>query len=480
MSSLLLKTRNNNSYLLSRKNKTILYVDNELTSLISNDKTENDRALDYASRFYNYLVSHDFFSNVDYRNRYKLNLNEEDVKRSLANTFQITFEVTQSCNLRCKYCGYGEFYNNFDPRDNIQMESKTARAFLDYMVEFLNSDYNISYKSPVELNFYGGEPLLNFTLIKELVDYSKKLNLCKNYFNFGMTTNALLLDKYMYFLVENGFNLLISLDGNYHNNQYRVKSNGESTFNRVVQNIEKLKNKYPRFFEKKVNFNAVLHDLNSLEEIYDFFKSKFGKKPNISELNVNGIIPERREDFYKLFKNVITSLSRSKKASIIQEELFDKMPNSLGALQFIQSQHNSIFKNFNEFFSKQENNQILTGTCLPFSRKIFLSSKGKILPCESVGQDFQLGSIVSQQIDLDFKTIAEYYSRLFNQYSGTCFKCAMKGNCLECLISKNKRNSNRCDRFLKEEDFKEIGGIRMEFLENNPRYIAELKKIVLK
>jgi sulfatase maturation enzyme AslB (radical SAM superfamily) len=58
--------------------------------------------------------------------------------------------------------------------------------------------------------------------------------------SFAITTNGLLMEKYMNFLVENDFNLLISLDGNAKNNRYRVFKNGKPAFKKILENIRAL------------------------------------------------------------------------------------------------------------------------------------------------------------------------------------------------------------------------------------------------
>lgn len=83
-----------------------------------------------------------------------------------------------------------------------------------------------------------------------------------------MTTNAMLLDKYMDFLQEKEFRLLISLDGNEEGQGYRVDTRGNNSFPRVFHNIKLLQETYPEYFEKHVRFNAVLHNKNSVESIY--------------------------------------------------------------------------------------------------------------------------------------------------------------------------------------------------------------------
>jgi uncharacterized protein len=72
-----------------------------------------------------------------------------------------------------------------------------------------------------------------------------------------MTTNGMLLDKNMDFLVSNDFSLLISLDGDEFNNSYRVNKSGQNSYSHIIENIDKLKSMYPEYFNKRVNFNAV-------------------------------------------------------------------------------------------------------------------------------------------------------------------------------------------------------------------------------
>ena len=64
---------------------------------------------------------------------FKYKIKEEDVIISLANTRQITFEVTDVCNLNCVYCAYGKFYNNYDIRSNKKMDIRLAYSMLKYM-----------------------------------------------------------------------------------------------------------------------------------------------------------------------------------------------------------------------------------------------------------------------------------------------------------------------------------------------------------
>ena len=184
-------------------------------------------------------------------------LKGDHIKKSLANTPQITFEVTDACNLRCEYCGYGKFYADYDERKNRTLSEEKAIRFLDYLVELWESSLNTSVTQNVYISFYGGEPLMNFPFIQRIVKHLQESSCIARSFTFSMTTNAILLSKYMDYLQENKFNLLISLDGDEYNTSYRIDSKGKGSFGRIVKNIDLLKDRYPEYFEKHVDFNAV-------------------------------------------------------------------------------------------------------------------------------------------------------------------------------------------------------------------------------
>ena len=207
----------------------------------------------------------------------------------LANLTQLTLEVTDACNLKCKYCGSGDLYNDYDKRDNRIINIKAAINIIDYLVEFWNSSYNTFANKNVFISFYGGEPLLSMTFIRKIVSYIKNIECKYRTFKFSMTTNAILLDRYMDFLVENQFELLISLDGNEYNTSYRVDKRGKPAFKKIIKNVDCLFKKYPDYFNEKVNFNAVLHNRNSVEEIVMYIKNKYNKIPSIGELNNIGV-----------------------------------------------------------------------------------------------------------------------------------------------------------------------------------------------
>lgn len=230
------------------------------------------------------------------------------IEKSLANTPQITFEITDACNLKCEYCGYGKFYSDYDERKSQNLPIDWAISLLNYLKDLWQSELNTSHGQNVYISFYGGEPLMNIPFIKEVVSYIENLNCTTRSFIFNMTTNGTLLHRDMDYLVEKNVQLLISLDGDKYNTSYRVDHRGINAFDRILKNVELLREKYPDYFEQCVNFNAVLHNRNSVEEIYKFFKERYNKVPSIGELNNSGIRADKREEFNETYRSSTEAL----------------------------------------------------------------------------------------------------------------------------------------------------------------------------
>ena len=152
------------------------------------------------------------------------------------------------------------------------------------------------------ISFYGGEPLLNFSLIRDVVEYLEVSN--RNlHFRYNMTTNGMLLDQYMDYLVDKQFHLLVSLDGDFSENGHRVLHDGSSSFNRVFANVKLLQTKYPDYFKKFVDFNSVLSNLNDVSNLISFFQKEYGKTPSISEINPRGLDDCKIDTYRVMYKN---------------------------------------------------------------------------------------------------------------------------------------------------------------------------------
>ncbi|MEW5804554.1 MAG: radical SAM peptide maturase [bacterium] len=399
---------------------------------------------------YRLLQKNGYFREVDKSSK-TYRISAYTVRDSLANTHQIVFEVTGRCNLCCEYCGYGDLYSQVDKkRSTRNLDTKSAMRLIDYVLKLVVSPYNHSADKKLHISFYGGEPLLRIGFIKEVVDYVRS---CMGHgisLTLGMTTNGTYLRKYSDYLVKNNFNLLVSLDGNEKNNSYRLFHNGKPSFQVVLQNIKYLARTYPRYFEKRVSFNSVFNGRSTLSDVCEFFKSEFNMKPKIAEINLHGILQSKRAIFEKMYKSVVDALTEEAEGERYEEEMPSVFPRTNTAIRFVHRCNSAMFEDYDDLLDPVDNrSSYITGTCLPFAKKIFLSAGRNILPCEKVSQEFVLGKVEdSGEVAIDFESIAALYNGYYRKIEELCSNC-YNLLCPQCLFRMNIQDERvGCQDFL--------------------------------
>jgi uncharacterized protein len=412
----------------------------------------------------------------------KMYLNKQDIQTLLANVPKISFEVTDRCNLQCEYCGYGELYRDYDKREGKFFPAKNALNFLKYMSVLWNSPLRKSINDIVYIDFYGGEPLLNVKFIRHIIEYLEYESDSLANFTYTMTTNALLLDKYIDYLVDKKFKLYISMDGDEYNSSYRINKKRLPVFNRILCNIELVKAKYPIFFENNVNFLAVLHNRNSVESIYRFFK-KYNKIPFINDLNSVKVREDMKDKFSEMYKNSRESLQQSEHYSEIEADMFLKSPTYHSVALFLQQYSEYAYKDYNELlYGKPKIEAYLpTGTCLPFSKKVFITVNGKILPCERIGQQFYLGNLTNNGVELDFDAIAQKYNQYYAKMEKQCTSCYNKQACIQCIYNMPdiEKEEPKCLGCMSRGSFENYRNAQLRFLAKNPEAYYKIMNPVM-
>lgn len=176
----------------------------------------------------------------------------------------ICLNVAHACNMKCHYCFAAQ--GDFGGLPQL-MSLATAKKALDFLVEKSGDIRNL------EVDFFGGEPLLVAGMLKELVYYARILEDLKGKrFNFTLTTNSLLLnDDMISFVNENSIAVILSLDGRKEtNDRHRILNNGEGTYDLILPRIKKMVESNPvsyyirgTFSRKNLDFTADLkHMIN--------------------------------------------------------------------------------------------------------------------------------------------------------------------------------------------------------------------------
>lgn len=144
----------------------------------------------------------------------------------------LCLHLSHDCNLRCRYCfaNQGDYHGQ---REHMPFD--TAKAAIDMLIE------NSGHVKNLETDFFGGEPLMNFGVLKQTVEYAKKAAAkAGKKFKFTCTTNGLLLDKEKAdYLNAEMDNVVLSLDGRKEVNDFaRPAPNGAGSFDLVVKNFK--------------------------------------------------------------------------------------------------------------------------------------------------------------------------------------------------------------------------------------------------
>ena len=149
----------------------------------------------------------------------------------------ICLHVAHGCNLDCEYCFAGK--GEYGGADKGLMSFETGKRALDFLIE------NSGTRRNLEVDFFGGEPLLNWEVCKQLVAYGRKQE--KKFikkFRFTLTTNGLLInDDVIDFCSKEMANVVLSLDGRKSVHDYLRKTpSGKGSYDLIIENFKKFAN----------------------------------------------------------------------------------------------------------------------------------------------------------------------------------------------------------------------------------------------
>lgn len=162
----------------------------------------------------------------------------------------ICLNVAHACNMRCRYCFAQQ--GSFGQTQGI-MGPEVAQRAVDFLIKSSGPRRNL------ELDFFGGEPLLNLEVVKSTVDYgrSKAAQVGKQ-ITFTLTTNALNLDKQAReYLIAEEIAVILSLDGRPEvNDRMRILPGGEGTYQRIAPRIQEMVARQPVSYFVRGTFTA--------------------------------------------------------------------------------------------------------------------------------------------------------------------------------------------------------------------------------
>ncbi len=344
----------------------------------------------------------------------------------LVNQFGLmSLSVTERCNLRCKYCVYSGAY--IGRRDQVSREHdmtwETAHAALDYFLDHLGRQF-----SQPQVNFYGGEPWLNWPLIRRCVAYLEDRSPKSR---FGATTNGTLLsDELADYVAEHDFNLFISLDGpRVAHDRNRINCAGHGSFDRIWSNIVRLHRRHPEYYARSVHFLATLETGSDYESALAFFigypdlfapgQVRFG-----SVLPLESVRPMQRVD------EAYVRLIERFRAKLIAGETEDRES------KFLQSIFDGAYQRIhrrNVSMRGLGRHCHCSGSCFPGYYRLFVRTDGVLQMCEKLNDKMTIGNVLT---GVDVERVLDIYGLFSRLYDNDhCRNCWAIRFCDECFTN---------------------------------------------
>lgn len=334
-----------------------------------------------------------------------------NIKNKVQNISGLILLIIQDCNLRCSYCyGDGGEYNN-----KGIMSLDTAKKSIDYLINQSGNRKNLY------ITFFGGEPLLRFDLIKQIVTYIHKVEkLYGKNFCLSMTCNGTLLTKEISdFIVKNKISVTISMDGSkdvHDFNRYYCDKRG--CYDDVINNTKQLLS-LSEVSARATITNKELNVSNIYSHLYSLGFSHVNIAPCISKIS--------EDDYIKLTDSYISLIKLF--SDLIKENNFEQAKNISSVMKVLSRIHSSSSSNY---------------FCGAGRNMLAVDINGSFYPCQRfVGTEkFIVGSV--------FEGInAETYNKTLDNFSiethNICTQCWCKNICGGCCPYENFESNNFCN-----------------------------------
>ncbi|MCD1147040.1 thioether cross-link-forming SCIFF peptide maturase [Peptoniphilus sp. KCTC 25270] len=310
--------------------------------------------------------------------------------------------VSHDCNLRCKYCfaSQGDFKGQ-----RMLMDLETGKKALDFILENSGNRHNL------EVDFFGGEPLMNFDLVKDLVVYGREREKDFNkHFRFTMTTNGVLLDdEIIEFLNREMDNVVLSLDGRESvNDEMRPTVNEKGSYELIVPKFKKLVDGRGEkdYFIRGTFTN---HNLDFSKDVELYHELGFNKT------SMEPVVTDSKEEY------------------AIREEHLEEI---LKEYEILSEKYLEIRKENPEFNFFHFNIDLSGGPCAykkaigcgAGSEYIAVTPEGDVYPCHQfVGEEeYKLGTIYDKQLN---RELQEKFQNADVYHKESCNVCWAKYYC---------------------------------------------------
>ncbi len=248
-----------------------------------------DEVVEKLSRFYDKEDIKSCYEEIKELYEQKILFSEDDYEQyanyAVASPVKaMCLNIAHDCNLRCEYCfaSTGDF-----GQGRKLMDFETGKNAIDFLLEKSGNRKNL------ELDFFGGEPLMNFDTVKKIVEYarSREKEYGKN-FRFTITTNGMLLtDDKIDFINKEMSNVVLSIDGRKEvNDRIRKRVDGSGCYDKIISSYKKLVEKRGDK-EYYVRGTFTKYNLDFSEDVFSLYNEGF------DQISVEPVVCNSSEKF---------------------------------------------------------------------------------------------------------------------------------------------------------------------------------------
>lgn len=324
--------------------------------------------------------------------------------------------IAHDCNLRCKYCfaGTGEFHG-----ERMLMTERVGRAALEFLMRHSGGRHDL------EVDLFGGEPLINFSVVKAIVAYGRELEQkYGKHINFTCTTNGVALDdEKIDFLNREMHNMVLSLDGRREiHDAMRPTPNGRGSYDIILKNAKALvERRGDREYYVRGTFTN--RNLDFTEDVKALLAEGF-KQISIEPV----VLPQSSE--YALTAEHLPQI----------EAEYDRLADFV-----LQSRRDKNWFNFFHFMVDMQHSPCLAkrvSGCGAGAEYVAVTPEGDLYPCHQfVGEEgFRLGSVMEEGLNEGIRSRFFGCNILTKPECRTCW--AKYFCCGGCAANAHKYNGN--------------------------------------
>jgi len=362
-----------------------------------------------------------------------------EMKDSLTNKLEgVLINITSKCNLACKYCILSGDYLNHSPLKQQNMSLDVARKALDFFLSRARED------GCFRVDFFGGEPLLAFPMIKRVVKYlNEKFSHRNQKWMMAITSNGTIMTKEIVdFLSENDALLQFSIDGSkeIHDRNRKFRKSNKGSFDTIIKNLQLISDWNHDFFLNNLRLKAVITTESIEIEDTEFYnipviKSLIEKRKFTMVNKIPHYDLKKDQDIFKRIDRLAELLLQKKDVSTIKE-LLDGLTEKA---------KNLYSATLSDFFGVQLTNYFHyeIDKPVPFSKNCLIGFKGAVNPDGSISlcyraDTFPVGNVLEDTWYFD--KIARYDREKFS--IPDCKNCFVQRFCTFCHEKVNNREDN--------------------------------------